>query len=127
MADSNQSPEIAELRQSLAVLHLDLLVHKGFSGSARWRAERGVDVALEEFNAAGRVLADTGWSEDARPAAENAQEALRGYQNAISAFDSTRENLYRTLLSDSIWGLKAAIFGWEYEQQVHVKEGKSWM
>ena len=125
MANSNQSPEISELWQALGILHLDLLIHKGFSGSARWKAERGVDVALEEFDAAERVLTDTAWSDDTQPAVEKVLEALHGYQNAISAYDSTRENLYRTLLNDSIWGLKAAIFGWKYEEQVNVKEGKS--
>jgi hypothetical protein len=125
MAESNTASEIAELRQAMAALHLDLLVHKGFAGSARCRAERGVDVALDEFKVAARVLADTPWGDGARAAVETVGEALAGYHSSIASFDSTRENLYRTLLIESIWELKSAVFSWPRERQVHVKEGKA--
>ncbi|HJM42690.1 MAG: hypothetical protein QGF68_12610 [Nitrospinota bacterium] len=118
MAETSTATEIGELRQALSVLHLDLLIHKGFSASARWKAERGVDVALPEFDAASRVLADTAWSDPARPAVRNLEQALAGYQKSIAAFDSTRENFFRTLLIDALWGLKEAIFGWPREHGV---------
>ncbi|MFQ5913826.1 MAG: hypothetical protein ACE5JS_11640 [Nitrospinota bacterium] len=116
MGESNTGAEIAELRQALAVLHLDLLLHKGLSSSARWRAERGVDVALFEFGAAERVLADTPWPEGVRKAAQTLGKALIGYRESIAAFDATRENFFRTLLNDGLWGLKEAIFGWPRER-----------
>ena len=125
MAESNTASEIAELRQAVAALHLDLLIHKGFAGSARWRAERGVDVALDEFRAAARVLEDTPWGDGTRAAVETVGEALAGYQSSIASFDSTRENLYRTLLIESVWELKGAVFNWPQERRVHVKEGKA--
>ncbi len=118
MAETVTSSEIAELRQGLAVLHLDILLHKGFSGSARWKAERGVDVALPEFEAAGRVLGEIAWSDGVRPAVENFEGALAGYRKAISNFDSTRETFFRTLLIDALWALKEALFGWPQEHTV---------
>ncbi len=125
MAETNTATEVGELRQALSVLHLDLLLHHGLSASARWRAERGVVVAQFEFEAAGRVLADTVWSDPVRPAVRNLEQALAGYQKSIAAFDSTRENFFRTLLTDALWGLKEAIFGWPQEHTF--EDGKSWM
>ncbi len=118
MAETSTATEIGELRQALSVLHLDLLIHKGFSASARWKAERGVDVALPEFDAAGRVLEGSPWSDDARAAVKNLEGALAGYREAIASFDPTRENYFRTLLIDALWGLKEAVFGWPPEHGV---------
>ncbi len=119
MAESNIEKEIAELRQALSLVHIDLLLHKGFAGSARWKAERGVDVALPEFDAAARVAADTLWPEGSREAAKAFGEVLVKYREAISAFDATSENEYRTRLIQALWELKDAVFGWKAGHAAH--------
>ena len=118
MTEIHTATEIGELRQALSVLHLDLLIHKGFSASARWKAERGVDVALPEFDAASRVLEGAPWSDDTSEAVKNLEGALAGYREAIASFDPTQENFFRTLLIDALWGLKEAVFDWPREHGV---------
>ena len=122
MAESAAGKELGEIRQALSVLHLDLLLHKGLTLSARWKASEGVDLALLEFDAAGRVVAGTEWSKGSQDAARALGEVLAKYRKAIADFDATRENEYRTRLTQALWMLKQVVFGWPVEEPIPEKE-----
>lgn len=112
MAEKDPARETAELRQAFSLLYVDLLIHEGLALSARWRASEGADLAVQEFGAAGRLLADTEWSERSREAAGVLGEVLANYQKAVAAFDTTRTHQYRTLLTEALWDLRRAVLGW---------------
>lgn len=122
MAETDPWKELAEIRQALSVLHVDLLLHKGLALSARWKAPEGVNLALLEFDAAGRVVAETDWSKGSRDVAKALGEVLELYRQAIADFDGTRENEYRTRLTQALWQLKQVVFGWPVEEGIPEKE-----